>query len=124
MKSSTADNEPYFTGSHLRQVRRAHNLSQRELAELTGLSNPYLSQLETGNRVPTPRVLARLSGVFGKDWLQNLTQPPHVTSAHAVTDSLQYCPGNTEQVIVYLIAEVRQLKERVAALEQLNEEAP
>ena len=48
-------------GRELRRLRRAQSLSQARLAELAGVTASYLSQLETGERNPTPTVIRRLS---------------------------------------------------------------
>jgi transcriptional regulator with XRE-family HTH domain len=48
-------------GALIRSQRRLANLSLRQLADLTTLSNPYLSQLERGMHQPSLRVL-RLIG--------------------------------------------------------------
>jgi transcriptional regulator with XRE-family HTH domain len=44
-------------GSFIRSQRRLANLSLRELAERTQVSNPYLSQIERGLHEPSVRVL-------------------------------------------------------------------
>jgi transcriptional regulator with XRE-family HTH domain len=48
-------------GSFIRAQRKMANLSLRELAELTSLSNPYLSQIERGLHQPSVRVLKAIS---------------------------------------------------------------
>jgi transcriptional regulator with XRE-family HTH domain len=48
-------------GAFNRSQRKLANLTLRELAELTKLSNPYLSELERGMHQPTVRVLRQLS---------------------------------------------------------------
>jgi transcriptional regulator with XRE-family HTH domain len=48
-------------GAFIRSQRKLANLTLRELAELTKLSNPYLSELERGMHQPTVRVLRQLS---------------------------------------------------------------
>jgi transcriptional regulator with XRE-family HTH domain len=48
-------------GSFLRSQRKLANLSLRQLAELTSLSNPYLSQVERGLHQPSVRVLRLLA---------------------------------------------------------------
>jgi len=48
-------------GAFIRTQRRMANLSLRQLAELTHLSNPYLSQIERGLHQPSVRVLKQLS---------------------------------------------------------------
>lgn len=44
-------------GSFIRTQRKLANLSLRQLAELTSLSNPYLSQVERGLHQPSVRVI-------------------------------------------------------------------
>ena len=48
-------------GAFIRTQRKMANLSLRQLAELTSLSNPYLSQLERGLHQPSVRVLKMIS---------------------------------------------------------------
>ena len=51
-------------GAFIRTQRKTANLSLRQLAELTSLSNPYLSQIERGLHQPSVRVLKLLSGAL------------------------------------------------------------
>ncbi|HYU03267.1 MAG TPA: helix-turn-helix transcriptional regulator [Jatrophihabitantaceae bacterium] len=44
-------------GAFIRSQRQLANLSLRQLAELTSVSNPYLSQVERGHHQPSVRVL-------------------------------------------------------------------
>ena len=48
-------------GEYLREQRVAAQLSLRQLAEQTGVSNPYLSQIERGLRRPSAEVLQQLA---------------------------------------------------------------
>ena len=48
-------------GAFIRQQRERAGLSLRQLAELTSLSNPYLSQVERGLHQPSVRVLKAIS---------------------------------------------------------------
>jgi transcriptional regulator with XRE-family HTH domain len=48
-------------GAFIRTQRKMANLSLRQLAELTSLSNPYLSQVERGLHEPSVRVLKSIS---------------------------------------------------------------
>jgi transcriptional regulator with XRE-family HTH domain len=48
-------------GAYIRSQRKLANLSLRQLAQLTSLSNPYLSQVERGQHQPSVRVLRLLS---------------------------------------------------------------
>ena len=61
--------EPWDTqrealGAFIRSQRKLANLSLRQLAELTSLSNPYLSQIERGLHQPSVRVLKLLSSAL------------------------------------------------------------
>lgn len=48
-------------GDYLKEQRRNAELSLRQLADLTGVSNPYLSQIERGLRKPSAEVLQQLA---------------------------------------------------------------
>ena len=48
-------------GEFIRSQRRLANLSLRDLAERTNVSNPYLSQLERGLHEPSVRVLKSIA---------------------------------------------------------------
>ena len=51
-------------GAFIREQRKRANLSLRQLAELTSLSNPYLSQVERGLHQPSVRVLKAITGAL------------------------------------------------------------
>ncbi|WAL96320.1 helix-turn-helix domain-containing protein [Streptomyces sp. Je 1-369] len=48
-------------GEYLREQRRSAQLSLRQLADATGVSNPYLSQIERGLRKPSAEVLQQVA---------------------------------------------------------------
>jgi transcriptional regulator with XRE-family HTH domain len=52
-------------GSYVRQLRRARGLTLTQLAELVGLSQPFLSQLERGQARPSMTSLARIAQALG-----------------------------------------------------------
>ena len=47
-------------GKLIRRARRAADLTQQQVADASGISRPYLSQIETGRRQPPPATLAAL----------------------------------------------------------------
>lgn len=51
-------------GEFIAGQRRAAQLSLRQLAAQTGISNPYLSQIERGIRKPSAEVLQQLAKAF------------------------------------------------------------
>jgi transcriptional regulator with XRE-family HTH domain len=48
-------------GEYLHEQRRAAQMSLRQLSEVAGVSNPYLSQIERGLRRPSAEVLQQLA---------------------------------------------------------------
>jgi transcriptional regulator with XRE-family HTH domain len=54
------DDESPF-GEYIRRQRELHELTMRQLADLVGISNPYLSQIERGLREPSERVLEAIA---------------------------------------------------------------
>jgi transcriptional regulator with XRE-family HTH domain len=48
-------------GDYLREQRTAARLSLRQLSELAGVSNPYLSQIERGLKRPSAEILQQLA---------------------------------------------------------------
>ncbi len=85
-------------GNYLRELRTAKRLSLREAASEAGLSNAYLSQIETGTRgAPHPkhlRGLARVYGVPVRDLLRRagyMDEPaPEETEEEEVNRAFEY----------------------------------
>ena len=48
-------------GETIRKQRELSNVSMRQFAEMAGISNPYLSQIERGLREPSERVLEAIA---------------------------------------------------------------
>jgi transcriptional regulator with XRE-family HTH domain len=55
------DSQTQALGAFIRSKRKLANLSLRQLAERTKLSNPYLSQIERGLHQPSVRVIRLIS---------------------------------------------------------------
>jgi transcriptional regulator with XRE-family HTH domain len=51
-------------GEIIRQQRELAELSMRQFAEMAGISNPYLSQIERGLRAPSESVLDAIAGAL------------------------------------------------------------
>lgn len=55
---------------YLRHLRERDGLTLRQLEERVGISNAYLSQLETGKiEHPSPSTLLKLAEAFGADYI-------------------------------------------------------
>lgn len=52
---------PHELGAFLREQRQAAQLSLRQLSDLAGVSNPYLSQIERGLKKPSAEILQQLA---------------------------------------------------------------
>ena len=52
-------------GERIRKYREQHGLSQKQLAELAGITPPQLCRFEKGSELPTTPALARLAAVMG-----------------------------------------------------------
>ena len=65
-RNRRAGESPGALGSFLRKARGDAGLTQRDVERETGVSNAYLSQLESGKvREPSPRILHKLSEAYG-----------------------------------------------------------
>lgn len=51
-------------GIFIRDQRRRGEMSIRKLSELSGISNPYLSQIERGLRKPSADILQQIAGAL------------------------------------------------------------
>jgi transcriptional regulator with XRE-family HTH domain len=58
---TVGDDRLLALGAFIRDQRREARLSMRKLAELAGVSNPYLSQIERGLRKPSADILQQLA---------------------------------------------------------------
>jgi transcriptional regulator with XRE-family HTH domain len=81
-------------GDYLREQRTSAKLSLRQLSELAGISNPYLSQIERGLKKPSAEILQQLAkglqvsseslyvraGILDEGVLERRTAPPDPTS--------------------------------------------
>jgi transcriptional regulator with XRE-family HTH domain len=61
IKGPTLGEQLGTLGEFIAAQRRGAQLSLRQLAEQTGISNPYLSQIERGLRKPSAEVLQQLA---------------------------------------------------------------
>jgi transcriptional regulator with XRE-family HTH domain len=61
MKTPNLGEQINSLGEFIATQRRAAELTLRQLAEQTGVSNPYLSQIERGLRKPSAEVLQQLA---------------------------------------------------------------
>ncbi len=53
-----------FSGKRLKSLRQEHNISQKEMANVLGVSRPTVTKYESGERQPEPKVMAKLLDFF------------------------------------------------------------
>jgi transcriptional regulator with XRE-family HTH domain len=54
-----------YIGSEIRRVRKEKKISQVQLSESSGISQTYISEIESGKRLPTLNVLHKLTKGIG-----------------------------------------------------------
>ena len=86
-------------GSFIRAQRKMANLSLRQLAELTSLSNPYLSQLERGLHQPSVRVLKLISDALNVSAETLLAEAGLINPASPAEDGTAPAGPSTEATI-------------------------
>ena len=85
-------------GGIIRKQRELAEMSMRGFAELAGISNPYLSQIERGLRVPSEEVLETIANTLNvsADALYEqagMTPPGREPEANAVLDAIAADPA-------------------------------
>ena len=63
--AETDDSVLVAFGEFVKAQRRLAQVSQRNLARMSGVSDSYLSQIERGNYRPSPQVVKALAQAFG-----------------------------------------------------------
>jgi transcriptional regulator with XRE-family HTH domain len=107
-------------GAFIKEQRKRANLSLRQLAELTSLSNPYLSQVERGLHQPSVRVLKALSGALNVSAETLLAQAGLIDAMVPSVAKDDEAAGNAERTIPTteeaILADPRLGNEQKAAL--------
>ena len=87
------DDDPLLAafGEFVRAQRRLAQVSQRNLARMSGVSDSYLSQIERGNYRPSPQVVKALARAFG-------LQPKQLYTMLGFMDDEQDAPEQTPKV--------------------------
>jgi len=88
-------------GAFIRSQRKLANLSLRQLADLTSLSNPYLSQVERGLHQPSVRALKSIADALDVS-AETLLAEAGLVDAMAIRkrgDGSQGQPPQTEAAI-------------------------
>jgi transcriptional regulator with XRE-family HTH domain len=106
-------------GAFIRSQRRVAALSLRQLADMTSVSNAYLSQIERGIHQPSLRVLRALAKALdvptnvllehaGLDELEPTVEPP----GHSTAAAIQLDPALSEPDRKLLLEMYERLRRR------------
>ncbi|HEX3714113.1 MAG TPA: helix-turn-helix transcriptional regulator [Trebonia sp.] len=103
-------------GAFIRTRRQMANLSLRQLAELTSLSNPYLSQVERGLHEPSVRVLKAISDALNLSAETLLAQAGLVDAVAGAAADTAAGSGQDERTEAAIAADKRLSEDQKAAL--------
>jgi transcriptional regulator with XRE-family HTH domain len=103
-------------GAFIRTQRQLANLSLRQLADLTSLSNPYLSQVERGLHEPSVRVLKAISDALNVSAETLLAQAGLVDAVTAENAGAPEETGEEERTEAAIAADKRLSGDQKAAL--------
>src|SRR5215813_2982883 len=76
-----------YIAQNLRQLRQSRNLTQEQLARLSGVPRPTWSNLESGTANPTVAVLAKVAAALQVP-VEELISPPKAQARHYRADSI------------------------------------
>lgn len=97
----------YFKiGQQIRKIRRAHGLSQEELAEKVNISTPHMSHIETGNTklsLPVFVDIANALEVRTDDLLDNPNDMTISSSLDEIAAVLERCSAQEAKVIADVV---------------------
>jgi transcriptional regulator with XRE-family HTH domain len=105
-------------GKHLRAVRRQRGLTVEQLAQRTGLSRPYLSNLERDHNSPTVTTLNTILEALGVSLVQlfqevEVSRTPVVREQDRQTIELADVPGVTWEILTPAGAPLELFRRRV-----------
>ena len=92
----------YEIGQRIRKIRKAHGLSQEELAEKIGISTTHMSHIETGNTKLSLPVLVSIASVLEvqtNDLLFEQVNASRSNALNEITGSLDNCSSQELKII-------------------------
>lgn len=77
---------PKKFGSYLRSLRKSRQMTLINLCAISGVSHPYLSQIETGSKgIPSPQLIRKLSVALGCTYIGMMIKAGHLTEDEVLT---------------------------------------
>ena len=95
----------YKIGQRIRKIRKAHGLSQEELAEKINISTTHMSHIETGNTKLSLPVFVDIAAAL-EVRMDDLLETPMATSSAAmeeIAQVLERCTAGEAKVIAEIV---------------------
>jgi HTH-type transcriptional regulator, competence development regulator len=73
-------------GQYLRSLRKNKGLTIRQLEDVSGVSNSYISQIEKGEKLPSPDILRKLHEHLGVSHGELMIKAGHINLADWIGD--------------------------------------
>ncbi len=96
----------YKIGQQIRKMRKAHGLSQEELAEKINISTTHMSHIETGNTklsLPVFVDIAAALDVRTDDLLESRSPAALSAASEEIAAVLEQCSGQEAKIIADLV---------------------
>ena len=96
----------YKIGQNIRKIRKAHGLSQEELAERVDISTTHMSHIETGNTKLSLQVLVDIAAaleVRTDDLLNSIPAAATGTAMDEIAAVLERCTAQESKVIADVV---------------------
>jgi transcriptional regulator with XRE-family HTH domain len=123
--NASAESDPAGRlGAFIKAQRNLAELSQRELAKLANLSDPYVSQLERGLHEPSVKVLKSLASALNvraetmlnyAGWLEDKAGVPNTRAQADVEAAVRADPDLDKEAQEAVLAVYRAFKDRSKA---------
>ena len=113
----------FFNSALIRETRQRESIRQADFAELLGVSEPYLSMLEKGQREPSLPLIRRLVSVTeipAEKWLSMTPQPEGSETASRMIKTSASAVAEMKSRLIRKHKELQKAEERVWELEQAN----
>lgn len=101
----------YEIGQQIRKIRKAHSLSQEELAERIGISTTHMSHIETGNTKLSLPVLVDIADVLEvrtDDLLNRNTADTVTTVSEEIAATLAQCSVKEAKILSDIVKAAKQ----------------
>ncbi len=96
----------YIIGQRIRKIRKAHGISQEELAEKIGISTTHMSHIETGNTKLSLPVFVALStalDVCADELLNDVSPSNRSASINEIIQILDSCTSKQVKILSDLV---------------------